>query len=82
MVKMPKFDWFLGRPHLSIVFYNDNVNIISCHIDFKFAYFVELDEGYQPTNFQCCRLSGSSFTERLQKHNDSNIMTSFQTFGI
>ena len=33
---------------------------------FKFAYFVERTKGYQPAKFQCCRLSGSSFTEGLQ----------------
>ena len=32
--------------------------------------------GYQPAKFQLCRLSGSSFTEGLQKHNDDVIMTS------
>ena len=47
----------------------------------KFAYFVELTKGYQPAKFQCCRLSGSSFTEGLQKHNDDIIMTSFHIFG-
>ena len=40
---------------------------------FKFAYFVELTEGYQPAKFQCCRLTGSSFTEGLQKQNDDVI---------
>ena len=48
---------------------------------FKFAYFVDFTEGYQPAKFQCCRLSGSSFTEGLQKHNDDVIMTSFHDFG-
>ena len=36
---------------------------------FKFAYFLELSKGYQTAKFQCCRLSGSSFKEGLQKHN-------------
>ena len=36
----------------------------------KFAYFVELTKGYQPAKFQCCRLSGLSFTEELQKYSD------------
>ena len=49
---------------------------------FEFAYFVEFAKGYQPTMFQCCRLSGSSFTEGLQKHNDDVIMTSFHDFEI
>ena len=40
---------------------------------FKFAYFVEHTKGYQAATFQCCRLSGSSFTEGLQKHNDDVI---------
>ena len=37
---------------------------------FKFAYFVDLAKGYQPEKFQCCKLSGSSCTKKLQKHND------------
>ena len=49
---------------------------------FKFAYFVELTKGYQPANFQYCRLSGSSLTEELQKHNDDVIMTSFHILGF
>ena len=49
---------------------------------FKFAYFVEFSKGYQLAKFQCYRLSGSSFTEGLQKHNDDVIMTSFHDFGI
>ena len=49
---------------------------------FKFAYLVEFTKGYQPAKFQCCRLSGSSFTEGLQKHNYDVIMTSFHNFGI
>ena len=34
----------------------------------KFAYVVEFTKGYQTAEFQCCRLSGSSFTEGLHKH--------------
>ena len=49
---------------------------------FKFAYLVEFTIGYQPAKFQCCRFSGSSFTEGLQKHNDDVIMTSFHDIGI
>ena len=49
---------------------------------FKFAYFVEFTKGYQPTKFQCRRLSGSGFTEGLQKHNDDVIMTSFFILGF
>ena len=37
---------------------------------FKFACLVDLIKGYQPVKFQCCKLSGSSFTEELQKYND------------
>ena len=40
---------------------------------FKFLYFVKLTKGYQPEKFQCCRLSGSSFTEGSQKHNEDVI---------
>ena len=43
----------------------------------KFAYFVELIQGYQPAKCQYCRLSGSRLTEGLQKHNDDVIMASF-----
>ena len=49
---------------------------------FKFVSFVEFTKGYQPAKFQFCRLSGSSFTEGSQKHNDDVMMTSFHTFGI
>ena len=49
---------------------------------FKFSYFVEFTKGYQLAKFQCCRLSGSSFTERLQKQNYNIIMVSFHIFGI
>ena len=48
---------------------------------FKFAYFVEFTKVYQPAKFQFYRLSGSRFSEGLQKHNDV-IMMSFHTFGI
>ena len=44
---------------------------------FKFTYFVELKIGYQPAKCQCCRLSGSSLKEGLEKHSDDVIMTSF-----
>ena len=49
---------------------------------FKFAYFVVFTKGYQPAKFQFCRLSGSSFTEGSQKHNDDVMMTSFHTLGF
>ena len=49
---------------------------------FKFANFVELRKGYQPEKFQRCGLSGSNFTEGLQKHNDDVIMRSFHIFGF
>ena len=49
---------------------------------FKFAYFVELSKGYQTAKFQCCRLSGSSFKEGLQKHNDDIIMRSFHILSF
>ena len=43
-------------------------DVISSHMVFKFAYMVDLTKGYQPEKFQCCKLSGSSFTEELQKY--------------
>ena len=45
---------------------------------FKFADFVELIVGYQHAKFQCCRLSGSSFAEGLEKHTYDVMMTSFE----
>ena len=47
---------------------------------FKFAYLVDLTKGYQPEKLQCCKLSGSSFTEELQKYSDDIIMTSCHSF--
>ena len=49
---------------------------------FKFTYYVKLNIGYQPEKFQNCRLSGSSVTKGLGKHNDDVIMTSFHIVGI
>ena len=40
---------------------------------FKFVYIVVFTKDYRPAKFQRCRLSGSSFTEGLQKHNDDVI---------
>ena len=57
-------------------------DVISCHMVFKFAYFVEFTKGYKSAKFQLCRLSGSSFAEGLQKHNDDVITTSVHNFGI
>ena len=48
----------------------------SCHMVFKFAYFLELSKGYQTSKFQCCRLSGSTFKEGLQKH-DNDVISYF-----
>ena len=75
-----KFDWFLGRPHFSILLVMTLLwRHFFCHMVFKFAYF---EEGYQPAKFQCSRLSGSSFTEGLQKHNDDIMTTSLYIIGI
>ena len=49
---------------------------------FKFVCFVEFTKGYHPAKFQLSRLSGSSFTEGLQKHNDDVMMMSFHTLGF
>ena len=43
---------------------------------------MELTKGYQPRKFQCCKLSGSNFTEGLQKHHDDVIMTSLHILGF
>ena len=43
---------------------------------------VELTKDYQPAKFQWCKLSGSSFTEGLQKRNEDVIMTSLHIFEI
>ena len=34
----------------------------------KLAYFLENNTSYQPSKFQCSRLSGSNFTEEGWKH--------------
>ena len=49
---------------------------------FKFAYSVEFTKGYQPAKFLCSKLSGSSFTEVLQKHNNDVIMSHFIFLGF
>ena len=49
---------------------------------FKFAYFLDLTKGYHPEKFQCCKFSGSGFTDELEKDNDDVIMTSLHTFEI
>ena len=49
---------------------------------FKFGYLVNLTKGYQSETFRCCKLSGSSFTEELQKYNDDVIMASLHVFEI
>ena len=46
-----------------------------------FADFLKLKIGCKPANFQCCRLSGSSFTQKLEKHNYGVIMMSFRIVG-
>ena len=43
---------------------------------------MELTKGYQLEKFQCCRLSGSSFTEVSQEHIDDVIMSSFHIVGF
>ena len=41
---------------------------------------MELKIGYQPENFQCCRLFGPRFLGI--KHNNDVIIVSFHTFGL
>ena len=38
-------------------------DVISYHCVSKLTYVVEHDIGYQPSKFQCSRMSGSSFME-------------------
>ena len=38
-------------------------DVISYHCVSKLIYFVEHDIGYQPSKFQCSRMSGSNFME-------------------
>ena len=40
---------------------------------FTFSYLVDRSKDYQPEKFQRCKLSGSSFTEELQKYNNDVI---------
>ena len=41
-------------------------DVISYHWVSKIAYFVEHDIGYQPSKFQCSRMSESNFTEEAR----------------
>ena len=38
-------------------------DVISNHFVSKLAYFIEHDIGYQPSKFQCSRMSGSNFMD-------------------
>ena len=38
-------------------------DIISYHCVFKLAYFLEHNIGYQPSKFQCSRMSGSNYMD-------------------
>ena len=49
---------------------------------FKFVYLVDLTKGYQSEMFYCCKLSGSSFIEELQKYNEDVIMRSLHILGF
>ena len=49
---------------------------------FLILVFFELRIDYQPAKFQCGRLSLASSMERLRKHDDDVIMTSFRVVGI
>ena len=51
------------------------------HILWNLAKAIRLS-AYQPAKLQCCRLTESSFTEGLQKHNDDVITTSFHDLGF
>ena len=42
-------------------------DVISCHIIFQFAYYVELWMDYQLAKFQFCRLPLASFIDRFRK---------------
>ena len=77
------FDWFLGRPHFSIVFGNDVIMtsfLVTCFSNLHI--FVEFTKGYHPAKFQCCRFSGVKFYKGITKHNDDVIMTSFHILGF
>ena len=41
-------------------------DVISHYCVSKLAYFVEHDKGYQPSKFQCSRMSGSDFMEGVE----------------
>ena len=45
-------------------------DVISTHCVSKLAYFIEHDIGYQPSKFQCSRMSGSNFMEGVMKFNE------------
>ena len=66
-------------------------DVISYHCVSKLAHFVEHDIGYQPSKFQCSRMSGSNFMEGVetpQCHNEIKkplkglTVGLFKTFGF
>ena len=61
--------WFQGSRNVAIVFGIDI--IIGCHylsLGFQINKFEEHNIGYQPSKFQCFRLSLSNLTEWSGKH--------------
>ena len=52
--------------------------VISCHMVFKFAYFVEMTKGYQPAKFNAVDCLGRV----LQRDNKNTIMTSIHMLGL
>ena len=57
-------------------------DVISGHMVFKFAYFVELFIDYQPAKFQCCRLSLACFIDRLRKTMMMSSWLHFMLLGL
>ena len=80
------FVWFRRGPHFPIVIHCfwllHHYDVISSHMTFKSAYFVEPYMDYQSAKFQCCRLCLAGSIDKLRKHNDDVIMTSFHVAEI
>ena len=63
------------------LFFGNDIIMMLLH-GFLILVFLELWIDYQPAKFQCGRLSLASSMERLRKHDDDVIMTSFRVVGI
>ena len=67
--------------HIFPLFFGNDI-IMKSFIVTRFSDLLILWNLPKAAKCQCCRLSGSSFTEGLQKRNDDVLMTSFHFLGF